>query len=164
MFGGGDMGAEMSVPEFGSDGVDRRSFAPVELIDMRQSQWQEVRLSFTDWDHLQRLCGGDAVDGYYLNGYGVEGLIRACRLRAGLDPDGPGVEYDSEGSACFIHFKRLEDAVQTAQLASRLLNDSGEIAAMIAVARDNGFEDRGRGGLARRVPAPQPTRPASAIL
>ena len=131
----------MAEPQFGDDGIDRTSFPPVELIDMRQSQWRDVRLSFNAWDHLQTLCGGDTLDGYYLNGYGVEGLIRACRLRAGLEPDAEGIEYDSEGSACFIHFERLEDAVETARLASDLLNDRGKIVAMIAVARAHGFED-----------------------
>src|SRR5207302_1364805 len=40
----------------------------------------------------RRVCDVQAralnrsVDGYNLNGYGVEGLIRACRLQAGLEP------------------------------------------------------------------------------
>lgn len=113
----------------------------MELIDQRHSEWKDVRLSFNAWVQLQEICGADSIEGYYLNGYGVQGLIRACRLHAGLDPDADGIDYNSEADTCFIHFSKLEDAVQTARLASDMLKDRSKIAAMVGVARANDFED-----------------------
>jgi hypothetical protein len=136
----------MTKPRFGSDGIDRETFAPVELIDQRHSEWKDVRLSFDDWERLREICGEGAggssyLNGYYLNGYGVQGLVRACRLHAGLDPDAKGIVYNSEANTCFIHFAKLEDAVRTARLVSDMLRDRSKIAAMIEVAREHGFED-----------------------
>jgi hypothetical protein len=131
----------MSDAKFDINGFDRTTFAPIELFDQRSSEWKDVRLSFNAWERLQEMCGGDSLDGYYLNGYGVEGLIKACRLHAGLDSYADGIEYDSEGDTCYIHFSRLEDAVQTAQLASAMLNNKQTVVEMIKIARDNGFED-----------------------
>src|SRR5262249_34701624 len=111
----------MTDPQFDSRGLDRTTFAPVELIDQRDSEWRDVRLSFAAWEALHELCGGDSLDGYYLNGHGVQGLVMACRLHAGLDPEAEGIIYNSEGDACFIHFSNLEDAVQTARLAADML-------------------------------------------
>src|SRR5687768_13749174 len=99
----------MTDPHFENDGIDRITFAPVELIDQRHSEWKDVRLSFDAWEQIQEVCGGDSVEGYYLNGHGVQGLIRACRLHAGLDPDAEGIDYNSEADTCFIHFSKLED-------------------------------------------------------
>jgi hypothetical protein len=81
----------MTGPQFDSRGIDRTTFAPVEVIDQRDSEWKEVRLSFDAWEGLHGLCGGDSVDGYYRNGHGVQGLVMACRLKAGLDPGAEGI-------------------------------------------------------------------------
>jgi hypothetical protein len=133
--------ATMTIPQFENDGIDRTTFAPVKLIDQRNSNWKDVRLSFDAWEELRGVCGGESVEGYYLNGHGVQGLIRACRFHAGLDPDAKGINYNSEADTCFIHFSKLEDAVQTAQLASDMLKDRNKIAAMIRIARAKGFDD-----------------------
>jgi hypothetical protein len=39
----------MTEPRFGSDGIDRETFAPVELVDRRTSEWKDVCVSFDDW-------------------------------------------------------------------------------------------------------------------
>jgi hypothetical protein len=135
----------MAEAHFGKDGIDRETFAPVQLIDQRRSQWKDVRLSFDAWDWLQEVIGGDeghsSLNDYYLNGHGVQGLVMACRLHAGLDPEAEGILYNSEGDTCFIHFSKLDDAVQTAHLASDMLRDRRKLVAMIEVAREHGFED-----------------------
>jgi hypothetical protein len=131
----------MTDPQFDSSGIDRTTFAPMALIDQRDSEWKDVRLSFDAWGWLHELCGGDSVDGYYLNGQGVQGLVMACRLHAGLDVEAEGIVYNSEGDTCFIHFSNLEDAVQTARLAADMLRDRAQIAEMVEVARENGLED-----------------------
>jgi hypothetical protein len=128
-------------PVFDSQGIDRDTFAPVVLINQLHSEWQDVRLSFDAWDRLHELCGGDSLDGYELNGYGVQGLVMACRLAAGLDAESDGIHYNSEGDTCFIHFASLDDAAETARLAAAMLQSRTEIAAMVAVAREHGFED-----------------------
>ena len=126
---------------FDSRGIDRDTFAPLVLINALRSEWQDVRLSIDAWDWLHELCGGDSLDDYYLNGYGVQGLVMACRLAAGLEPEADGIHYDSEGDTCFIHFASLDAATETARLAAAMLQSRSAIAAMIHVARDNGFED-----------------------
>jgi hypothetical protein len=125
------------------NGIDSETFAPVELIDQRNSQWKDVRLSFDAWDQLREVVGNSEgyLDDYYLNGYSVQGLVMACRLQAGLDPYGPGIDYDSEANTCFIHFADLNDALATAELASDMLRSRDKIAAMIGIAREHGFED-----------------------
>jgi hypothetical protein len=128
-------------PVFDSQGIDRATFAPVVLINALHSEWQDVRLSFDAWDWLHELCGGDSLDGYDLNGYGVQGLVLACRLAAGLEPEADGIHYNSEGDTCFIHFASLDAAAETARLAAAVLQSRPAIAAMVAVARDHGFED-----------------------
>jgi len=131
----------MRAPEFNSDGVDKVTFAPVELINALDSEWKDVRLSFTDWEWLKRTYGSDSIDDYYLNGYGVQGLVKACRLQAGFEPEADGIDYNSEGDACYIHFANLDDAVETAQLVAEMLNDRSKLVAMIQVARENDFEE-----------------------
>ena len=130
---------------FDPSGVDSVTYAPIALIDQRDSQWKDVRLSFDAWDWLAEQLGSEVgeayVDDYYLNGYGVQGLVQACRLSAGLNVEAEGIDYDSEGDTCFIHFSRLEDAIETAQLAAEMLKDRAKIVAMVQVARENGLED-----------------------
>ena len=131
--------------KFDERGVDSVTYAPIELIDQRGSKWKDVRLSFNAWEWLSEQLGeevGEAyVDDYYLNGYGVQGLVQACRLSAGLEVEAEGIDYDSEADTCFIHFARLEDAVETARLASERLNDRAKLSAMVQVAREHGLED-----------------------
>jgi hypothetical protein len=128
-------------PTFDSQGIDRDTFAPLVLINELDTEWQDVRLSFDDWDGLHALCGGDSLDDYYLNGYGVQGLVMACRLAAGLEPEADGIHYNSEGDTCFVHFASLDDAVETASLVAAMLQSRAAIAAMVQVARDHDFED-----------------------
>jgi hypothetical protein len=134
-------GETMTNPQFDKKGIDKDTFAPVKLVNQLDSKWKDVRLSFDAWDWLHGMCGGDTVEGYYLNGYGVQGLVMACRLHAGLSPEAEGIHYDSEGDTCFIHFSRMEDAIETARLASEMFKDRSKVVAMIAVARANGLED-----------------------
>ena len=133
----------MARVHFGKDGIDRDTFAPVQLIDQRRSRWADVRLSFDDWDWLQRVVGeaDGSLNGYYLNGHGVQGLVMACRVHAGLEAEPAGVTYNSEADTCYIHFSKLDEAVRTAELASDMLRDRRKLAAMIELAREHGFED-----------------------
>lgn len=131
----------MKKPKFDAEGVDNKTFAPVQLINAMDSEWKDIRLCFADWEWLHRICDGDTVDDYYLNGYGIQGLVMACRLNAGLEVEAEGIDYNSEGDACYIHFENLEDAVETAQLLVAMLKSPAKMLAMIEVARENGFED-----------------------
>lgn len=131
----------MSQAQFDADGLDATTFAPIELVDQRDQPWADVRLRFADWEWLNERYGPDGVDGYYLNGYGVQGLAMACRHRAGLEVHADGIDYNSEGDTCFIHFGSLEDAEQTAALLRAALGDPAELKAAIAIAREQGFED-----------------------
>ncbi len=130
----------MPAPNF-VDGHDKSTFAPFELIDCRDTKWGDLRLSFSDWAWLTDTHGTDTIDGYYLNGYGVQGLVLAARIAAGLEAYPQGLEPDSEGDTCFLHFTSLNDAVDTAQLAKEMIGDRSKIAALIVVARENDLED-----------------------
>ena len=130
----------MATPTF-VDGHDKTTFAPFELIDCRDTEWGDVRLSFNDWSWLNETYGTDTIEGYYLNGYGVQGLVLACRIAAGLDAYPDGLEPNSEGDTCFLHFSDLDVAIETIQLAQDMIGDRDKIAAMVAVARDHDLED-----------------------
>ncbi|MDB5385914.1 MAG: hypothetical protein JWM11_1560 [Planctomycetaceae bacterium] len=128
----------MKTPKFNSEGDDKTTFAPVELSKHPEGAY--IQFLVCDWGRIHGAFG-DTVDDYYLNGYGIEGLVMACRLHAGLEPEADNMEYNSEGDACYICFENLDDAVETAQLVSQTLNDRKTLEAMISVARENGFED-----------------------
>lgn len=112
----------MTEPKF-VDGRDMTTFAPFILIDSRDSEWKDVRLEFSDWDWREKHIGGDYLGEVYLNGPGIQGLVFAARLAAGLDPIPAGVEPDSEADTCYIHFSDLETAVETATLAHAMIHD-----------------------------------------
>ena len=128
-------------PNFNADGIDAETFAPVVLVDCLQEEWSDVRLQVYDWDWLRERHGGDTVDDYYLNGHGVQGLVMACRLAAGLEVEPEGVDYNSEGDCCLVHFPTLEVALETAELTRAMLHDPKALKAMIALAREHDFDD-----------------------
>lgn len=130
----------MKTPSFDSENYDRTTFAPIELYNGLDRDEEDVQLKFSDWAWLHGKYG-DAVNDYYLNGYGIEGLAMAARLNAGLDPDDNAIDYDAEADACYIYFDNLEDAVETAQLLYDTLQDQKKLVAMVAIAEENEFGD-----------------------
>jgi hypothetical protein len=131
----------MSQASFDAEGWDRTTFAPFVLHDCRSSQWSDVRLSFSDWGFIKKLAGGDSLDGYYLNGYGVEGLVKAAMHTAGLDPNDEAIDWNSEGDTCHIHFKSFDTALKAAAAAAKMVATRADVLAAVAVAREHGFED-----------------------
>jgi hypothetical protein len=131
----------MSQPQFDSTGFDRQTYAPFVLQNALETKWKDVRLSFDNWDWLEETYGTDTIDDYYLNGYGIERLVMAGRLSAGLPPEPDTIHYNSEGDTCYIHFTDLAEAVRTAELAAEMLQERERLVAMIALARENGFEE-----------------------
>lgn len=135
----------MLEPQFDSEGADRTTFSPFELFDGRNFEEGTSLLRFHAWGHFQTMFGDEldhnSVDEFYFNGYGVESLVKACRLDAGLDVEAEGIEYDSEGSACYIYFSKLEDAVATARLVSEMMQDRAKIRAIVQIAKKEGFDD-----------------------
>lgn len=137
----------MKSPKFNDEGVDELTFAPFVLVNALDTEYQDVRLSFSDWKWLHEKHGlgqsiGDQYIGdYYLNGYGIEGLVKSLLFKNGFDVDSDEVEFDSEGDTCYIHFKTLERAVSTAELASAMISDLHEMERMVQIARDEGFDD-----------------------
>lgn len=130
----------MTEPVF-TDGRDDTTFAPFVLIDCRDQEWNDVRLQFNNWDLLHKTTGGDSVGDYYLNGPGVQGIVIASRILAGLDPLPPGVEPNSEGDTCYMHFADLATAVETASLAQKVIGDRSKIEECANLALDEGFDD-----------------------
>lgn len=131
----------MITPSFAEDHTDKYSFAPFVLSDQLHTPWRDVRLLFNDWDWLQERYGVDTWDDYYLNGYGIQGLVMACRVAAALEPYVEGIHYNSEGDTCLIHFTHMEEAIVTATAAAHMIRNRATLEAMIQLARDNGFED-----------------------
>ena len=130
----------MKTPTF-TDGRDETTFAPFVLIDQRDSEWNDVRLQFNSWDTLQRIVGGDYIGECYLNGPGVQGLVIAARIDAGLDPFPAGAEPNSEGDTCYMHFADLDSAVETASLAQAAFGDLATLERLAAIAVDEGLDD-----------------------
>lgn len=130
----------MVQPVFVND-RDDKTFAPFILIDCRATEWNDVRLEFSDHAWRQSTIGGDHIGDYYLNGYGVQGLVIAARVKAGLAPIPAGMEPDSEGDTCYIHFADLETAVETATLAHEMILDLTKRTACATLAIEEGFDD-----------------------
>ncbi len=99
-----------------------------------------MRLSFDDWALLHGLAGGDAIDGYYLNGYGVQGLILAVMQRDGLDTE-EGVHGNSEADTCHLHFTELTTAERAAAAAVAMLETRDSLREAVVLARELGLED-----------------------
>lgn len=128
------------MPNFDENGNDLSTFAPFILRNALDTEWADVRLEFSNWKWLHDRYG-DTFDDYYLNGYGVEGLVRAIRFMNGLDPDSSEVDYNSEGDACYIHFESLDRAVETAALSAEMIQSAETLKAAIRVAEENGWAD-----------------------
>lgn len=128
-------------PQFDDNGNDEQTFAPFILKDCRNTEWKDVRLSFSDWDWLHDKAGDDSIDDYCLNGYGVEGLVMAARLLNGLDPDTPAMDFNSEADTCYIHFTDFDEAVRTAEVSARMINDLELLHQAVATAVEHEFGD-----------------------
>jgi len=128
----------MKNPEF-VDGIDRETFFPFVLRDNRASTG-DVRLIFANWDWIDKVVGDDSLEGYDLNGYGVEGIVKAVRLQAGLGSQESGaIQYSSEGDTCFIRFSSLKDACLTAELAQAAFQDISNLRSLVIIAQEKGF-------------------------
>lgn len=130
-----------ATPVFDAQKRDRVTFAPFVLTDGRQTKWQNLCLFFCDWAWFERVHGSDKIDGYYLNGYGIQGLVEAVMFDAGIRPPQGDVELSSEADTCFVYFKDLDTAVTVASAASAMIQDRAALRRMIQVARAQGFED-----------------------
>lgn len=130
----------MANPTF-VDGRDSTTFAPFILIDCRDTEWGDVRLEFSDHAWTAEHIGDDHLGDCYLNGYGIQGLVFAARMVAGLDPIPPGVEPDSEGDTCYIHFSDLQTAIETAILAQAMITDPDKRTECAELAVEEGFDD-----------------------
>ena len=111
------------------------------MIDARDTEWSDLRLSFNDWAWFDATHGTDTIDDYYMNGHGLQGLVLAARVAAGLEAYPEGLEPNSEADTCYMHFGDLETAVETAQLAQEMIRDRKKLEAIIVVAREHDLED-----------------------
>ncbi len=131
---------EIQAQEITVTQIEQSKFYPFELIDNRESEWSDVRISFSNWDWLKEKYGNE-IEGYYLNGYGIQGLVLAARILKGLPAYSATMEPMSEGDTCFILFGDYSEAIETVTIASEMINDKSLIMQSITVARDNGFEE-----------------------
>jgi hypothetical protein len=123
------------------DGRDHTTFAPFVLIDSRDTEWNDVRLEFSDHAWTAKHVGGEYIGDCYLNGYGIQGLVFAARIAAGLDPIPSGVEPDSEGDTCYIHFAELQTAIETATLAQEMIANPSKREQCAKIAVEEGLDD-----------------------
>ncbi len=98
-----------------------------------------IRVSFFDWEWLVEHYGSNEIDGYYMNGPGVEGLVRAVMFANDIAQD--DAEGDSEGDACLLNFTEMALAIRVAELAAAMIKDRVQLAKTIELAREQGFED-----------------------
>ena len=124
-----------------TNGADVLTFAPLVLEDLRVGKTGFVRLVFGDWDWSDMHIGGDEIDGYYLNGYGLQSLAKAARKEAGLPVFGSNLVYESEGDVLSIRFESVDEACVTAELLQHVLLDKERLRNLVAVARRQGFEE-----------------------
>jgi hypothetical protein len=112
------------------------SVAPFTIDDIAG---RGVRLSFFDWSWLEKQHGSIEVDGYYMNGPGVEGLVQAVMFANKIESD--DIEGDSEGDACLLYFPNVALATRVGELAAAMIKDRAQLAKTITIAREEGFED-----------------------
>jgi len=106
------------------------SVAPFTINDMGDN----VRLSFFDWSWLEKQHGSIEIDGYYMNGPGVEGLVQAVMFANKIERD--DIEGDSEGDACLLYFPNLALATRVGELAAAMMKDRAQLAKTIVIARE----------------------------
>lgn len=121
--------------------TDTITYSPFLLENCLATEYKDMRLAFSQWDWLREKYGTDTVNGYYMNGYGIQGLVQAAMYSAQLDVDDEAIDFNSEGDTCYIHFKNMDTAVRVAELASAMINTPEILMKMIEVARKHGFED-----------------------
>ena len=112
------------------------SVAPFKIDDIAD---RGVRLSFFDWSWLEKQHGSIEIDGYYMNGPGVEGLVQAVMFANKIESD--DIEGDSEGDACLLYFPNVALATRVGELAAAMIKDRAQLAKTITIAREEGFED-----------------------
>ncbi|MCA9175121.1 MAG: hypothetical protein KDB14_11615 [Planctomycetales bacterium] len=130
----------MKQPTF-VDGRDATTYAPFILIDCRDTKWGDVRLQFSDHQWTHDHIGSEYIGDCYLNGYGIQGLVLAARARAGLEPLAEGMEPNSEGDTCYLHFADLASAVETASLAHAMIHAADQREACANLAVEEGLDD-----------------------
>lgn len=126
---------------FDQNGFDKETFFPFVLQNCLDTEWRDIRLSFDNWNFFHTQHGSDTIDNYYMNGYGVEGLVKAALFSNKISPDCEDINYDSEGDTCYMHFTSIEIAVRVAQIASSMIKDKDRLMKTIKIARKEGFED-----------------------
>ena len=131
----------MKTPQFDEDGRDDQTFKPFVLINALDTEWADVRLEFSDWNWVQSTYGADTIDDYYLNGPGVEGLVKATLFSNEIDPETDGIEYNSEGDTCYIHFKEMSFAIRVAELSNQMITNPQKMRDAIEVAVEQEFDD-----------------------
>jgi len=129
------MSCTSSVNEKTMNYKDRSDFQPFKLIDNRKSKWADVRVSFDSWGWLKKTHG-DNVDGYYLNGYGVQGLVLAARVLKRLPAYTSTMDLNSEGDTCYMIFQNYDEAIETIQIASEMINDKSLLVESIKIAKE----------------------------
>lgn len=121
---------------------DSRTFAPFQLSKGECSTGAEYfTLMFSDFRWLENNLDLSTIGSYDLNGYGVQGLIKAARLHAGLASSKDSITYDSEAGACFIYFNSIEDACVTAELAQSTFLHDEALRLLVAFANQHGLQD-----------------------
>src|SRR5262249_55110247 len=131
---------KMTNPTFDEKGYDRTTYAPFGLQNCLNTKWNDVRLFFDDWSWFQRKYGAESIDGYYLNGYGIQGLVEATLIASGLTVPEGRIQFDSEADACNVHFKDLDIARQAASAAAAMIHDGDQLRKMIVIARERGLD------------------------
>ncbi len=81
----------------------------------------------------------ESLDDYYLNGYGIAGLLQAIihdnKLREQVD------SIDAEGSDVLITLTSWKAAKRLGKVAAKALRDEKKLRQLIARTRELGFED-----------------------
>jgi hypothetical protein len=117
---------------FDDSGRDALSYAPVTLFDAGDGEGQ-IHMMLPETGYTAALGG----TGYPLNGHGIQGLIQAARLLAGLQVEPEGISYETEYDNCFVLFDDVADADTTAALLASALRDPERLRHLAAAAVEN---------------------------
>lgn len=114
-------------------------FYPFEVTCTKEDDGEVATVGFGVFSKYDWALELESLDDYYLNGYGIAGLLQAIihdnKLRENVD------SIDAEGSDVLITLNSWKAAKRLGKLASKAFVEEKKLRQLIARARELGFED-----------------------
>lgn len=127
-------------PENQSQDTGRNDpFYPFDVSCSKEDGIETATVGFGVFSKYDWALELESLDDYYLNGYGIAGLLQAIihdnKLREKVD------SIDAEGSDVLVTLSSWKAAKRLGKVAAKALRDEKKLRQLIARTRELGFED-----------------------